>query len=125
MKKYLIIVVFCLGTITSIHAQQYKVAKSTGKLALNLPSVIVEGYEGNEIIFESQKSQEEADPRSKGLRAINGAGFIDNTGLGISVVEKGTTIEVNQVASDIAVKIKVPTGLIVSFSCHKVNSGNV
>jgi hypothetical protein len=126
MKKYLIIMVCCVGMITSIHAQDYKVAKSTGKLVLNLPSVIVEGYDGNEIIFSSQRTEAEADPRAKGLRAINGLGFIDNTGLGISVAEKGTTVEVNQVASDVGVKIRVPKGLIISFACHKVsNAGKV
>lgn len=125
MKKYLIIVVCCLGTIASIHAQEYKVAKSSGKLVLNLPSAIVEGYDGNEIIFGSQKPEEEIDPRAKGLRAINGGGFVDNTGLGISVVEKGSTIEVNRVAANVAVRIKVPKGLIISFACHGVNCGDV
>jgi len=125
MKKYLIIAICCLGAITNIHAQEFKVAKSTGKLVLNLSSAVVEGYDGNEIIFGSEKSQAEMDPRAKGLRAINGGGFVDNTGLGISVVEKGSTIEVNRVAANVEVRIRVPKGVIVSFACRTVNAGNV
>lgn len=125
MKKYLIIMTCCLGSITTLRAQEFKLAKASGKLVLNLGSAVVEGYDGNEIIFGSQRSEEEMDPRAKGLRAINGGGFIDNTGLGISVVEKGSIVEVNQVASDLAIRIRVPKGVIVAFTCHKVNSGKV
>jgi Putative adhesin len=126
MKKYIIITALSLAAVIKLGAQDYKIAKSTGKLIINLPSAIVEGYDGNEIVFSSQRSDEEMDPRAKGLRAINGSGFTDNTGLGISVTDKGTSIEVNQVSHDLSIKIRVPKGIIVSFACHKVeNAGTV
>jgi hypothetical protein len=122
MKKFFIITFLGLSAISIARAQDYKVAKSSGKLTLNLTAATVEGYNGNEIIFKSQRSEAEQDPRAKGLRAINGSGYTDNTGLGISVVENGGTVEVNQVASSNQdVEIMVPKGVVVSFACHKVS----
>ncbi len=127
MKRHLLVTLIWFAAITSVRAQDFKVNKSSGKMVLNLGSVLVEGYSGNEIVFSSQKAKEEEDdPRAKGLRIINGAGFIDNTGLGISVTETGTTVEVNQVGSDVAIKVLVPKAILVSFVYHKVmNAGNV
>ena len=127
MKKYLIITLLSLAGITGAKAQEYKINKNNGKMVINLSSVTVEGYSGDQIIFKSQRSEADMDPRAKGLRAINGSGYVDNTGLGISVEEKGSTIEVNQVASaDLAVKILVPKNVILSIQCHKIpNAGTI
>ena len=127
MKKYLIITLLSIAGISTSLAQEYKINQSAGKLILNLSSVTVEGYNGNEIVFSSTKNEAEMDPRAKGLRAINGAGYTDNSGLGISVEQKGNTTEVNQVASsDLAIKILVPKSVIVSLACHKIsNSGKI
>lgn len=125
MKKYVIATCLGLLALTLTQAQEYKLAKSTGKLVINLSSVKVEGYNGTEIIFSSAKSEREEDERAKGLRPINGTGVVDNTGLGINVTDKGTTVEVNQVSQrDGQVKIKVPKGVSVSYSFNKVmNNG--
>jgi Putative adhesin len=117
MKKILIAVaVWMVGTSTM--AQEFKIAKSTGRLELNIGRVTVEGYNGNEIIFSSKDHREGKDERAQGLRAINSLGLEDNTGLGINVTANGNVIEVNQLtrmnASD--VKIMVPKGVIVSFT---------
>jgi hypothetical protein len=126
MKKYFIITLLFAATIFGARAQDYKVSKTTGKLVLNLSSAVVEGYNGNQIVFSSSKGEEDQDPRAKGLRAINGSGFTDNTGLGISVTEQGSTLEVNQVAADVDIKILVPKEVIVSYACHKMaNAGKV
>lgn len=121
MKNVLIVSLFSICSVCSVLGQDYKLAKTSGKLVLNLSSVVIEGYDGKEIIFSSGNSEAEQDPRAKGLRAINGAGFTDNTGLGISVIENGTTAEVNQVTSNLSVKIRVPKGVIVSVEYHKVS----
>jgi hypothetical protein len=99
-------------------AQEYKVAKSTGKLQLNIGKVTVEGYDGKEIIFSSKDRDREKDERAEGLKAINSLGLDDNTGLGINVADKGDVIEVNQLKkmNSPDVKIMVPKGVIVSFS---------
>jgi len=126
MKKFLIITFISLSAISITRGQDYKVNKSSGKLLLNLSAATVEGYDGNQIVFSSQKNESESDPRAKGLRAINGSGIIDNTGLGISVVENGNTTEVNQVASsDLDIKILVPKNVLISFAWHKIQSGKV
>jgi hypothetical protein len=125
MKKYLIATLTGLMAITMIQAQEYKLAKTTGKLVLNLSSVKVEGYNGNEIVFSSAKENKEVDERAKGLRPISGSGYSDNTGLGISVEDKGATIEVNQVSPrDGQIKVMVPKGISISYAYSKVmNNG--
>lgn len=125
MKKYLLLTLAGILAITAMQAQDYKIAKSTGKLVINLASVRVEGYNGTEIVFSSEKSSKDDDERAKGLRPINGSGMVDNTNLGISVVDKGATVEVNQVSSkDAEVKIMVPKGMAISYNYNKVmNAG--
>jgi hypothetical protein len=125
MKKNLILIVTALLLTGTLQAQ-YKLAKSSGKLVINLPSVIVEGYSGNEIIFTSDKKEGQEDERAKGLKPINGSGLMDNTGLGINVADNGNTVEVNPVVNrNGAITIKVPKTMSVSYAFDKViNSGN-
>lgn len=127
MKKYISIILLSLSAISYVHAQEYKVNKSIAKMTLNLPSVLVEGYNGTEIIFSTTKKEAEADPRAKGLRAIDGSGHLDNTGMGISVEENGSTLEVNQVGyANGTIKILVPKNVIISLVCHKLaNAGSI
>lgn len=117
MKKIVIAVLGWLAVSTAF-AQEFKVAKSTGRLELNIGRVTVEGHSGNEIIFSSRDHREGKDERADGLRAINSLGLEDNTGLGINVTEKGDLIQVSQLKKMNApdVKILVPKGVIISFS---------
>ena len=86
MKKIVLAVVIWIAGTTAF-AQEYKVAKSTGRLELNIGRVTVEGYNGNEIVFSSKDHHEGKDERAEGLRAINSMGLEDNTGLGINVAD--------------------------------------
>jgi len=117
MKKIVIAVIGWLAVSAAL-AQEFKVAKSTGRLELNIGRVTVEGHSGNEIIFSSRDHKEGKDERAEGLRAINSLGLEDNTGLGINVTEKGDLIQVSQLKKMNApdVKILVPKGVIISFS---------
>ncbi|TXI68459.1 MAG: DUF4097 domain-containing protein [Cyclobacteriaceae bacterium] len=117
MKKVLVLVCVWLAAQAAI-AQEFKVAKSTGRLELNIGRVTVEGHSGNEIIFSSRDYRESKDERAQGLRPINGMGLDDNTGLGINVTQKGDVVEVNQLKKMNApdIKVLVPKGVIVSFS---------
>ncbi|WP_257667332.1 DUF4097 domain-containing protein [Parapedobacter tibetensis] len=123
MKKQIITLTLLLSLCFSAWAQkEYKVAKSTGKLHLNLNGAVIEGYDGNEIIFSSQKTQEEEDERAKGLQAISGTGYKDNTGMGINVTENGQDIHVNMVGNRIdkdLLKIHVPKQFSITFTYHK------
>ncbi|WP_316809658.1 DUF4097 family beta strand repeat-containing protein [Pedobacter agri] len=125
MKKQFIVLLSVLSIAMSASAQkQYKLSKSSGQLNLNIPGAIVEGYSGNEIIFSLPKNENEiVDERAKGLRVISASGFVDNTGLGLDVSEKGSEINVNAVNKKIdgVVSIKVPQNIKITF----VNQSNI
>jgi len=117
MKKVLTL---ALGLIiaSTVSAQEYKFAKSTGRLEINaVNNVTIEGYNGNEIVFSSLDGSRERDSRAAGLRAISANGLEDNTGVGLAVRENGTTYEVYQLKKmdGPRVKIMVPKGVSVSY----------
>jgi len=117
MKKVL---TFALGLIIAgaATAQEYKIAKSTGRLEINeVNNVTIEGYNGNEIVFSSLDGSRERDSRAAGLRAISSNGLEDNTGVGLAVRENGTTYEVYQLKKmdGPRVKIMVPKGVSIYY----------
>jgi hypothetical protein len=69
MKKVLVLICVWLAVQTTF-AQEFKVAKSTGRLELNIGRVTVEGHSGNEIIFSSRDNRESKDERAQGLRPL-------------------------------------------------------
>jgi len=126
MKKQLALLFSVVIITMSASAQkEYKLAKSSGKLNLNISGAIVEGYSGNEIIFSTAKSENDVvDERAKGLRVISGSGFIDNTGMGIDVSEKGDEINVNAVRKGTRlgiITIKVPQNIKIAFNNTNTN----
>jgi hypothetical protein len=99
-------------------AQEYKIAKSTGRLEIiDVNNVTIEGTTGNEIVFSSLDGSRDRDDRAKGLRAISANGLEDNTGIGLAVRENGSTYEVYQLKKmdGPRVKILVPKGVIISY----------
>jgi predicted membrane protein len=127
MKKRNILIALSLAlTLGFANAQEYKVAKNSGRLEINIGRVTVEGHNGNDIIFSSRNFKDEKDTRAEGLRALNGLGLDDNTGLGINVNDKGNVIEVNQLKKTKSpdIKILVPKGVIVSFSHESQYGGD-
>ncbi|MEK6782713.1 MAG: DUF4097 family beta strand repeat-containing protein [Bacteroidota bacterium] len=125
MKKLVLVMGIVAVALSATFAQEFKVAKSTGRLELNIGRVTVEGYNGNEIVFSSKDHRGKEDERANGLRAINSLGLEDNTGLGINVADKGNVIEVNQLKkmNSPDVRIMVPKGVIVSFSFESQYGG--
>ncbi len=119
MKTRAILTLVLLLTSGIILAQEYKLAKSTGKLILkDINHLTIEGATGNEIVFVSLDGRDEKDSRATGLQAINSMGLVDNTGVGLALVDKGTTYEVYQLKKmdGPRVKILVPKGVSVSIS---------
>jgi hypothetical protein len=119
MKKSILIIACGVILSATAWAQEFKVAKSTGRLEIDeVNHVTIEGTTGNEIIFSSNDNDRDDDGRSKGLRAISSMGIEDNTGLGLSVLDKGNFVEVRQLKKmdgpDIT--IKVPKGVVVSYT---------
>jgi hypothetical protein len=119
MKKQLIILVILLSIGLLANAQkEYRLAKSTGNLKLTLGQAIVEGYDGKEIIFSGKGTEStEVDERAKGLLPLSSSGYVDNTGLGISVTQDGTDVIVKAVSSEPIgiLTIKVPQNMKISF----------
>jgi hypothetical protein len=120
MKKQFILLFTLFTLCTTAWAQkQYKLTKKTGRLNIHLGGAIVEGYEGSEIIFTVQNEETEAvDERAKGLKAISGSGFTDNTGLGLDVTVEGDDVNVNPIGrkSQGILSIKVPNTIKVSVT---------
>jgi hypothetical protein len=118
MKKIIIVVGIVMAAISVATAQEFKLAKTSGRLEIHIGRVTVEGHSGNEIIFSSRdRDRDEDDGRAKGLRAINSLGLEDNTGLGINVADKGNVVEVYQLKkmNSPEIKILVPKGVIISY----------
>lgn len=119
MKKEILSFAIVLFAIVHTSGQEFKLAKTSGKLVVKeLNHLTIEGHTGNEIIFSSLDGRAEKDKRAEGLRALNSMGLEDNTGIGLSVVDKGTTIEVYQLKKmdGPRVKILVPKGVSISIS---------
>ncbi|MGC1240399.1 MAG: hypothetical protein WA874_02365 [Chryseosolibacter sp.] len=119
MKKVTFILGLVLIVPASLFAQQYKVSKNSGRLEIReVNHVSIEGHAGNEIIFTSRSHDNETDERAKGLRALSSLGLEDNTGLGLSVMDKGEVIEVQQLKKTEGpeIKILVPKGVVVSYT---------
>jgi predicted membrane protein len=117
MKKYILAMAFGL-LIGVANAQEYKLNKSSGTLEIReVNHVTIEGHSGNEIIFRSRDEDRDDDDRAKGLRAISSMGLEDNTGIGLSVVDKGNVIEVRQLKKMEGpdIKILVPKNVVVSY----------
>jgi hypothetical protein len=117
MKKLILVLGVIVAGVSFATAQEFKVAKSTGRLQIYIGKVTVEGSTGNEIVFTSNDHDHDRDERAKGLTAVNSQGLTDNTGLGINVADKGGVIEVRQLKkmNSPNVKILVPKGVIVAY----------
>jgi predicted membrane protein len=117
MKNKISLAIMAVLMAGWVHAQDFKLAKNSGRMEIHLGRVTVEGHNGSEIIFSSNDHHKEKDKRSEGLRAVSSLGLEDNTGLGINVTDKGNVVEVYQLkkTSSPDIKILVPKGMIVSF----------
>jgi DUF4097 and DUF4098 domain-containing protein YvlB len=98
---------------------EFKVAKGTGRLEVKeVNNVVFETTSGNEIIFTASRKDKDDDERAKGLRSISSSGLEDNTGIGLSVVDKGNIIEVHQLRKTEGpeILIKVPKGVVIAYA---------
>ena len=119
MKKTILTLILGLSIMSAVYSQEYKVAKNSGRLEIReVNHVSIEGHSGTEIIFRTSRHHDEQDERAVGLRALSSLGLEDNTGLGLSVVDKGNVVEVHQLKKTEGpeIKILVPRGVVVSYS---------
>lgn len=116
--KTVIISLLCIASVTCLKAQEYKVSKNSGRLEISeVNQVTIEGYDGNEIVFTARNQDRQNDARAKGLRALSSLGLEDNTGLGLSVIDKGNVVEVQQLKKTDGpeIKIMVPRNVVISY----------
>jgi hypothetical protein len=127
MKNKIVIGIVALLMSCGLQAQEYKLAKNSGRLEIHLGRVKVEGHNGSEIIFSAINSKEHKDERAQGLRSINSLGLDDNTGLGINVTDKGNVVEVHPLKKTNSpdIKVLVPKGVIVSYRHESQFGGSV
>jgi hypothetical protein len=101
-------------------AQEYKISASGDKkLIINgVNKIEIEGTTGSEIIFSTAVRSKKTSERAEGLRAVGSWGLEDNSGIGLSVVETGGNIEVDQISKNSSSRyvIKVPKNVAISYS---------
>ncbi|MBL7843606.1 MAG: DUF4097 family beta strand repeat protein [Cyclobacteriaceae bacterium] len=127
MKKQIVAIALLIIS-TGVFAQEFKLPKTSGKLLISeVNNVTIEGYDGKEIVFSSMDGIKEKDSRAQGLRAVSAMGLEDNTGIGLSVQDKGNTVEVYQMKKmdGPKVKIMVPKGVTVSYSHTSPYGSNI
>jgi hypothetical protein len=127
MKKVNLFLLMIMALSGIANGQEYRVAKNSGRLELNIGRVTVEGHEGNEIIFTSANQKREKDERAEGLRLVNSLGLEDNTGLGIHVANKGDVVQVFQLKPTHSpdIKVLVPKNVIVSYKFESQYGGDI
>ncbi|MFD2600390.1 hypothetical protein ACFSQ3_15655 [Sphingobacterium corticis] len=67
--------------------KEFRFKKNSGKLEVNVNTITVEGYDGNEVIIKTHIEQEKEDARAAGLQSVNSSGLQDNTGIGFNLTE--------------------------------------
>ncbi len=114
------------GSHHNTETRQHKVSFNSGTLEINgIGDLEVLSTTGSDVIIESEIEDHDHDERSKGLRSLNSAGIDDNTNMGISAVQSGSTLTLTQIGKDCncnGVKIYVPRSVKISVN-HKTVDG--
>ena len=127
MKKYLtltLIVAFVFGSAIEAFCQssekEHKTTMTSGTVNIvDVDEVIIEAYNGTEVIVSTMVEEPEGNDRSKGLKLINSLGLDDNTGFGISVNKDGNSLNIRQISKNCScseVTIKVPKSMNISVA---------
>lgn len=125
MKKYTLLVL-SLTFLVNLNSQEYKVPFSSGTLLLSgLDDVVIEGYNGSEVVISTNEYKIDNPDRARGLKLVNSLGLDDNTGIGLSAIKEGGELQVAAISTscgEMKYTMKVPMGLNVDYT-NKANSG--
>ena len=116
-KQVLLIVLFTIGSL-GVFAQEYKlnVSQKNGNLSIYISDSDVEiiGYDGSELVI-TAKGYKRPPQRAEGLKALYSTA-VDNTNIGLSVLESGGEIKIEKAArEDIDYIIKIPQSMNVAI----------
>lgn len=122
-----IALLFVMSLSGQLYAQEYKISVSGSKTLkiYDVNKVAIEGHSGSEIIFSTESKSNSQSERAEGLQAISAMGLVDNSGIGLSVVENGDVIEVNPMSkrSSPRFTIKVPSNVKIYYE-HSTSHGS-
>lgn len=121
--KYILTFFVALTILNTTHAQKYSLKPVSNTIHfINVNELTIEGYDGNEVIFESDDYDDDEDgERTDGLRLVNSTGLKDNTALGLSVDNTYKILTVNQVKNnfcndhDSEYIVRIPKNMNVRF----------
>lgn len=132
MKKYLthaFLIALTLGSISDTYCQsstkEHKTPMSSGTVQIvDIDDLIIEGYDGTEVVVSTVVEDTEEEDRAKGLKLLNSLGLEDNTGFGISVKKDGNNLNIRQLSKTCSceeITIKVPKGVNISVGHDNYN----
>jgi len=133
MKQIIYTLSFLLLSPVLVLAQnQYSVNKKSGTLKIkNLSDVDIQGYDGDKIIFINDDRDQEEDDRAKGLKAFNVNGLEDNSGIGLSVIDNGNSVTVQEISDSSCCgcqdeyTIRVPKAMNILYEYNDNSSDDV
>ncbi|WP_077923185.1 DUF4097 family beta strand repeat-containing protein [Spirosoma sp. 209] len=127
MKKMLLLGIGCLWQWTVLYAQEYKTKLANNgdqkvMLMLDASNLKIEGYNGNELVIQTQSKMEAPPEQAKGLRPLYNSA-VDNTGIGLAVTTEGNTVRVEKASRrHMAYTIRVPNKAAILY--EQVNWGS-
>lgn len=129
MKKYIFcFCLFLLSVLSTTAQDEYKIAVNSGTLKImEVNKVDFEGHDGSEIIIHTEAKEKKENKRAEGLRAINGLGRVDNTGIGLNVEQKDGEVIVSQISRKKSrmYKVLVPKGVSIYYEHSNYDGGKV
>jgi len=123
--KYFLTFFVALTTLNTSIAQKFTIKPVSNTIHfLNINELRVEGYDGTEVVFESEDYDDDDDygQRTDGLRMVNSEGLEDNTSLGLSVSNHNDVLTVNQIRSgscsnyDNEYVVRIPRNMNILFN---------
>ncbi len=120
MKKILAAGFLLLTSGHLVSGQEYKtkIANTPDqRIVIELPAhgVVIEGYNGNELVIRGTGNIKPEPERAKGLKPIYYGSF-DNTGIGLSAIKEGNSLKIEKATRhEIKYNIRVPSKASVLF----------
>jgi len=126
-------IILCLTILHTSHSQNHTIMPTTNWVHLkSVNSVSIEGYDGKEIIIESDyEDHEKVEEKSVGLKLWNNDEFDNATKIGLTINEKSDAVIIKQVVNnacgandDQHYNIKIPKNMNIKYE-HSTWEGEI